>query len=62
MSPYKSISLIRPTGDIDKFPPVTPPSLQNENKESLTVNVTWWTIWTLEQVHMISKNNNNQVN
>ena len=33
MSPKKSTSLIMNTGDIGKFPPVTPPSLQNENKE-----------------------------
>ena len=29
----KSTSLIMDTGDIGKFSPVTPPSLQNENKE-----------------------------
>ena len=33
MSPKESTSLIMDTGDIGKFPPVTPPSLQNENKE-----------------------------
>ena len=33
MSPKKSTSLIMDTGDIGKFPPVTPPSLENENKE-----------------------------
>ena len=39
MSPSKSTSPIRPTGDICKFPPVTPLSLQNENKESFVLNV-----------------------
>ena len=33
-------SLIWRTGDIDKFPPVTPPSLQKENKEGLVFDVT----------------------
>ena len=33
MSPKKSTSLIMDTGDFGKFPPVTPPSLQNENNK-----------------------------
>ena len=40
MSPSKSTSLIWRTGDMDKFPPVTPSLLQNENKQGLVLNVT----------------------